>query len=276
MSWKLAAIVSVLVLLVGCVSSNQKASEKRYVITSPEIAEIVCLLEGAENIVGITAECNFPEYLQQKEIVGNFGKVNFEKIIELNPTVVFTAGLEQNSLAAELNKLDYHAERIHSKSVEEMLDSILKIGKIIDCEKRSIFVVDSLKSELQNIQNYSYKPRVFMEIYGDPIMSASDSSFVGQLVALAGGKNIFEQLPRDYCRIDPELVIKANPEIIILTYPGISADDVKNRKGWEVISAVQNDRIYSIDEVDPDLILRASPRIILGIKELQKVFHEAK
>lgn len=276
MSWKLAAIFLVMVLLVGCVQSSHKTSEKRYVITSPEIAEIVCLLEGAENIVGITAECNYPEYLQQKEIIGNFGKVNFEKIIQLDPTVVFTAGLEQNSLAAELNKLGYKAERIHSKSVDEMLDSILRIGKIIDQSDRSQFVVDSLKFELQNIKNYPVSPKVFMEIYGDPIMSASEGSFVGQLVALSGGINIFKELPRDYSRIDPELVIKANPEIIIITYPGISAIDVKNRKGWEVIAAVQNDRIYSIDEVNPDLILRASPRIILGIKELQKVFHEAK
>jgi len=275
MIWKKVGHIALFVLLLyGCSKSKQRSSEKRYVITSPEIAEIVCLMEGSTNIIGITEECNYPEYLQTIEVVGNFGKVDFEQIIELYPSVVFTAGLEQKALAAELIKLEIKVEIIHSKSIEEMLDSILKIGKIINKEKRSLFIVDSLRQTLSNIPKSKRKPKVYLEIYNDPIMSVSDNSFVGQLIKLAGGKNIFEELPRDYSRIDAEKVINADPEIIILTYPGVSLNEVKNRKGWEIISAVQNDRIYTIEEVNPDLILRASPRAIMGIEELQKVFHE--
>ena len=153
MHWKKVAIISLLVFLqFSCMRSNQRFSGKRYIITSPEIAEIICLLEGAGNIVGITAECDYPEYLQSKEMVGNFGKVDFEKIIELDPTIVFTAGLEQNLLSAELLKLGIQVEKIHSKSISQMLESILRVGKIIDQVERSNFGVDSLKIELQNIQ----------------------------------------------------------------------------------------------------------------------------
>ena len=277
MLWKKVTVILMLtMLLFSCMQSRHRASGKRYVITSPEIAEIVCLLEGADNIVGITTECDYPEYLKSKEIIGNFGKVDFEKIIKLDPSVVFTAGLEQESLAEELQKLSIKTEKIHSKSWQQMLNSILKIGVIIDREERSIFVVDSLQLELEEISRSNYNPEVYVEIYNNPIMSVSDSSFVGQLVALAGGKNIFEKLPRDYSRVDPELVIKADPEVILITYPDITISDIKNRKGWEVISAVQNERVYTVKDVNPDLILRASPRVISGIKELQKVFYESK
>jgi cobalamin transport system substrate-binding protein len=271
---KLAAVLSIIVLLIGCSPSKPANSEKSYVVTSPEVAEIICLLEGGEYIIGITEECDYPEYLNQKKIIGNFGKVDFEKIVELNPSLVFTAGLEQELLAEELTKLGIKTEKIHSTSQSEMLVSILTIGEIIGRIDRSKFVVDSLKIEIQNLPTFTSNPKVYVEIYGAPIMSVSDKSFVGQLISISGGTNIFEQLPRDYSRIDPEKVIKANPDIIILTYPGVSATDVKNRKGWEVISALKSNRIYNVNDVNPDLILRASPRYISGIKELQKILHE--
>ena len=269
-----SALAAFLIFLLSCQFQKPAGSEKRYIITSPEVAEIVCLLEEAENIVGITAECDYPTYLKEKTVVGNFGKVDFEKLIKLNPAIVFTAGLEQEALSSELTKLGIRIEQIHSNSIEEMLDSIGRIGRIIQQEERSRFVIDSLRQELQKIPKHRHSPLVYVEIYADPIMSISSFSYVGELVSLAGGTNIFSQLPRDYSRIDPEKVISANPEIIILTHPVTTKQEVSRRKGWQVISAVENRRIYNDEDVDPDLILRASPRFILGIKELQKVMYE--
>jgi iron complex transport system substrate-binding protein len=115
---------------------------------------------------------------------------------------------------------------------------------------------------------------VYIEIYGEPLMSVSDSSFVGQLLQAAGGKNIFSTLPRDYSRISPEKVIAADPQIIITTYPGVTKAQIAARKGWQNISAVQNGRIYTIQDIDPDIILRASPRFVQGIAKLQELIHE--
>jgi iron complex transport system substrate-binding protein len=271
---KITFVILLVMILVSCSHSKNDNSHQRYIITSPEVAEIICLLEGGKNIVAISKECDYPTYLKRKEVIGNFGKIDFEKILNLNPTLVFTAGLEQENLATELKKLNIPTEKIHVHSINEMLDAILRLGFLIGKQERARCVVDSLKTEIKAIPVRNKNPRVYIEIYGNPIMSASSDSFVGQLVNLSGGKNIFSTLPRDYSRIDPEAVIAANPEIIILTYPGIKAEEVKNRKGWEVISAVKYNRIYDLDDINPDLILRASPRCIIGIKEMQSIFYE--
>lgn len=266
----------ILLLMCSCTTKIPTETAEKYIVTSPEIAEIICLLESGDKIIGVTAECDYPAYLQKRQIVGNFGKVNIEKIIELNPSIVFTAGLEQEILALELSKLNIKTNKIHVNSIENLYYSILEIGKRINKKKRASFIIDSLKIEMQNIPRFRDKTRVYLEIYSDPIMSVSDSSFVGKIVEFAGANNIFASLPRDYSRIDPENVILANPQIIILTYPGVSKQNIKDRKGWEVISAIKNDRIYSIDEINPDLILRATPRFIAGIKMLQRIFYETK
>ena len=269
-------LVLILMFLAGCQQQNKSMEHDRYIVTSPEVAEILAVLGAAENIVGITQECNYPNSLENIEKIGNFGKVDFERIIELESTLVFTSGLEQDALSLELEKLNIAVEKIYPQSVSELMSSILKIGTLVGRKERAEFIVDSLRTDLQKIkenQNLN-NPQIYVEIYGDPLMSVNKESFVGELVTLAGGVNIFSDLPREYSRIDAEKVIEANPEIIILTYPGILAEDVQQRKGWEVISAVKNRKVYSAADIDPDLILRASPRCIKGIKQLKKAFCE--
>ena len=264
-------------LIISCHKADKQNTAKRYIITSPEVAEIVCMLDGSQNIVGITSECNYPVELKNIEKIGNFGKVDFERIIELEPTIVFTSGLEQEALASELGKLDISVEKIYPHSVQEMIESIRMIGKKIDQKKRAEFIADSLQTSIRQLTDAidsTISPKVYIEIYGDPVMSVSDGSFVGELVEIAGGDNIFSQLPRDYSRVDPEKIIEADPDIIILTYPGVTSEQIKNRKGWKFISACRNNRIYTSKDINPDLILRASPRVVKGLKILQRVFNE--
>ena len=103
-------------------------------------------------------------------------------------------------------------------------------------------------------------------------MSVSDQSFVGELIELAGGDNIFTELERDYSRIKAEDVIRAAPDIIIC-YSQDSVDNIKKRMGWQNIPAVQNNRIYFEKDLNPDWILRAGPRCILGARRLQEIFY---
>ncbi|MCB5269350.1 MAG: ABC transporter substrate-binding protein, partial [Candidatus Cloacimonadaceae bacterium] len=112
---------------------------------------------------------------------------------------------------------------------------------------------------------------VYLEIYRDPLMSVSDKSFVGELIEIAGGNNVFDTLERDYSRVNPETVIAAKPDIMIC----FSQDNLPNilsRKGWQVIPALQDSMIFFEDSIDPDLIQRAGPRIIEGIMALEKIY----
>ena len=201
-------LIFAVILLAGCSKDESKIGE-RYIITSPEIAEIVYLLQGANNIVGVTIECDYPAKLQEIEKVGNFGKVDFEKIISLDPTIVFTSGLEQELLTTELEKLQITTAQYYPKSLNDMISSIREIGKLVGVEKRANFVADSLSAEIEKLSenNGNNPPTVYVEIYNNPIMSVSDRSFVGEVIQKAGGNNIFATLPRDYSRVKAEDII---------------------------------------------------------------------
>jgi len=271
---RLCLTFTLLFLLVSCRQALPKSESPRYVITSPEAAEIVYLLQGIKNVVGVAEEVDYPAPFRELPKVGSFGGITFEKIIELNPSLVITASLEQERLAGELQKIGIETLVIYPQSIDEMLESIVIIAEKIGIRDRGVAVRDSLKTELNSLVEKvptTNKPRVYVEIYGNPIMSVSNKSYVGRLVNIAGGDNIFTELPRDYSRVKQEDVINYNPDIIIITYPGVTAKDVINRKGWQHLSACKENRIYH--DINPDLILRAGPRFLEGISVLQSLFN---
>lgn len=269
----LLVLMTGLCIFFSCQKKESPAKGQRYVVLSPEIAEIIAVLEGTQNIVGVTAECNWPESLKAKAKVGQFGAVNKEKIIALKPSIVFASSLEQQAIGSELSKLGINVVTVYPKSVEEMLQGILTVGDAIGEKNRATFTADSLRSELQKLSRDfrpNPRPKIYLEIYREPLMSVSDKSFVGELIELAGGDNIFPELERDYCRIKSEDVIKAAPDLIIC-YSKDTRNNIKNRMGWQNIPAVKNDRIYFEEDINPDWLLRAGPRCVLGVQRLQEL-----
>jgi len=276
-NFKYITLIIAILLAFGCVPKTEKSNLSTYIVTSPEVAEIIVLLGAEENIIGVTTECDYPQILQSKPKVGTFSEISYEKVIELSPTIVFASNLEQRKLASDLQKMGIRTEIIYSNSLDDMLANISKIGKLIGKSERAKFVADSLQTELEKITKKAHlfkDKKVYIEIYGDPIMTVSDSSYVGNLIEIAGADNIFDSLPREYSMISAEKVIEAAPEIMILTYPGISGSEVKNRKGWSNVPAVKNNKIFTYEDINPDLILRATPRAILGMRKLQEIFYD--
>lgn len=263
-------------LLASC-SKNDTKSEA-YVVLSPEVAEILCAIGAEDKIVAVTNECDHPPSLAGKTKVGSFSAIDVEAIIALNPEIVFVSALEQEGSAAQLKKLGIRVEVIYPKSLSELTKEILRLGEISGNSKQAAALVDDMEQSLAQVKaktDGKTKPKVYLEIYRDPLMSVSDASFVGELIETAGGDNIFPTLERDYARVNPEAVIKAKPDIMIC-YSQDSLQNIMARKGWQDIPAIRNGKIYFEKDISPDIIQRATPRSIDGIWALYKLFHGEK
>jgi ABC-type Fe3+-hydroxamate transport system substrate-binding protein len=77
-------------------------------------------------------------------------------------------------------------------------------------------------------------------------------------------------LPRAYSRIDPEEVVRRNPDVIVLA-SGATPDDVAARVGWSSIAAVREGHVYA--GFDEDLLFRAGPRAAEGVELLYEMFY---
>ncbi len=266
-------ILIILSTLFSCHSPKQD-SAGRYVVLSPEVAEIIVALGAIDAIVGVTQECSYPLELQDKEIVGNFGAVKMESVMNLDPEIVFTSALEQEAIAEDLRKLGIRVESSYPKSLAEMQTEITRIAGIIGREAKGRELVKSLAEQIEKVKSMAEGhpvPKVYLEIYRDPLMSVANNSFVAELINTAGGQNIFETLERDYSRVKAEDVINANPDIMIC-YSQDSLSNILSRKGWGNVPAIKNQMVFFEGDLDPDLILRAGPRSIVGMIHLHELY----
>jgi len=263
-----------ILMSLSCQKADQKTDEIRYVVLSPEIAEILAALGLEDRIVGLTDECTYPPSLQEIPRVGAFGAIKTENVIALKPSLIFSSGLEQEGISKDLERLGYQVVSVYPKSVAEIYESIMRVGEITGTDKEAESLVQSMQSEIDALrQSNAGKsiPKVYLEIYRDPIMSVADNSFVGELIEIAGGNNVFDTLERDYSRVKAEDVIAAKPDIMIC-YSQDSLQNIRSRKGWQDIPAIRDSMIFFEDSIDPDLIQRAGPRIVEGLRKLSQIY----
>jgi len=266
-------LLLLLLIFASCSSSEQdlKSADTGIIILSPELAEIVCALDGEKYICGVTRECNYPTSLKDKTIVGSFSSPNIEKIVACNPDFVLLSGMEQDMICRSLMSLEIEVHQYFPNSLDSLYQTIRSIGKLLDLPSRADSLVHVMKDEVNSLPEHNHSPSIFVEIYHSPLMTVSDDSFVGDVLKYAGVTNIFPDLPREYCAVSSEKIVEKNPDIILLTYPGVTFQDVKERLGWDSINAVKNGNIYTTADIDPDIILRAGPRITEGILALSSI-----
>ncbi|RLC48056.1 MAG: hypothetical protein DRH57_02915 [Candidatus Cloacimonadota bacterium] len=271
---KIILLFITILFIIGCGKVAHKKSDK-IIVLSPEVAEIVYEIGAKDQVLAVTNECDYPPEIENIPKVGSFSSPDIEKIIALRPKYILGTSLEQAMVFANMKKLHLKCYEFYPQSIDSLYNAIMKIGSLFNKEMESQKLVHQLRMDISSINIPNYQPRVYIEIYNSPLMTASSESFVGDIISKAGGKNIFNQLPREYCRITAEEIISRNPQVIIITYPNITKNDVSNRLGWDKIDAVINKQIYTVEDINPDFIVRAGPRFVIGVKQLAQLFKNA-
>ena len=111
-----------------------------------------------------------------------------------------------------------------------------------------------------------------MEIWNNPIQAVGGNNIMNSIILAAGGENVLAK-QNDYPVINSEILMVANPDIIILAYPDADIESVKKRPGWKIINAVKSNRVFSINQ---DMIVRPGPRNIEAIREINKFINKVE
>lgn len=248
----------------------------RYISLAPSTTEILFALGLDEEIVGVSTYCDYPPAAIKKEKVGTFSQPNMERILLLKPDIVFCTGLEQAAVVTKLRQLNLKVFVSDPSSIEELLTSILNIGNLTNRQKEAALLLEGMESAIENIYSKTKSipqdkmPKVLIEIWHSPFMTAGKGSLIDDLIHTAGGINIASDTKREYTYFSSEQIIKRNPDYIFLLYMYKRDPSrlVEERFGWDNVSAVKNNRVYA--DIDPNTLLRPGPRIIEGLKQLYK------
>ncbi|MGC8774276.1 MAG: helical backbone metal receptor [Chlorobaculum sp.] len=249
---------------------------KRIVSLAPSLTEMLYAIGAGPQLVGRTSACDWPEEAKKVPVVGSFGRPSLEVLASMNPDLVLDVDLDDDQTAKKMEEMHIRREHLRCQNPEEIPAALRKLGTLTGHTRQA----DSLATVIeQGLAKYrkeadakQHKTRIYLEIWNDPLWTGGRNSFVSQLIALAGGRNIGDAVEKEYFEVSPEWVIRENPDVIACMYMANqtpAADNVKKRPGWQGISAVRNNRVY--DNFDNRLYLRPGPRILEGIAGMKKL-----
>ncbi len=264
-------LLTIVVLVAGCGRRSRPEPGLRVVSLVPSVTEIVYAVGAGKMLVGNTNQCDFPEAAKSVYKVGDFMSPDLERIVALRPGLVFLTLPMHRQLLDKLNEMKVPTYVSRPADIDAVFREIDTVARLLGRKAAGASLVAGMQRRLDSIPASSDTPRVYAEISGMPLMTAGGGTFINELLARAGGRNIFASSVQEYPVVDPEAIVAADPEVILLLHPDMSVGDVANRVGWGGISAVKNGRIY--DKLDEDLLFRPGPRIVDGVVLLAKLLH---
>lgn len=248
---------------------------QRIVCLTAETAEIVYALGAGDHVVGVSGVTTLPE-AREKLKVGGFTTFKLEKILSLKPDLVLAFSDLQKDIVRDLVAAGVTVLVLNQRTVEGVYRAILLIGGVLGKEEAARGLIQDFQDEVRQVREYSSvwpdRPRVFLEEWDDPLISGI--TWVSELIEIAGGVDIFPELreqPMASGRVvDPQEVVRRDPQIIVASWCGkrVDPEKIRQRAGWDSIEAVREDRIFEVKASD---ILAPGPSLLRGLRELHEI-----
>ncbi|GIX34475.1 MAG: cobalamin-binding protein [Lysobacteraceae bacterium] len=252
---------------------------RRIVCLTEEPTETLYLLGEEARIVGISGfTVRPPRARREKPKVSAFTSARIERILDLRPDFVIGFSDIQAPIAAELIGKGIEVWIANHRSVEGILDYVLRLGGLVGRPGRARRLVDAWRRALDacaaRAAARGVRPRVYFEEWDEPRISGIQ--WVSELVRVAGGEDLFPELAgqplaRGRILADDRALLERDPEIVIGSWCGkkFRPERVAARPGWDRVRAVRDGELH---EVPSPLILQPGPAALTdGLAALERI-----
>jgi iron complex transport system substrate-binding protein len=253
---------------------------QRIVSLVPSHTEILFALGLENQLAAVTDYCDYPARAREKPRIGGFINASAEKIAALKPDLILTLGTVQMPLVQQLEKKGLTVFWLYPKTVSHVLASFERIGQLTGkikegrelrekVEKKIIAVTGKLDRLLE-----ADRPAVVRVMNINPPGTIGNQSFQTDVFYLAGGKNAFSHIDKDFFPVEKEALKTCSADVIIICGSNPQrAKQLKDQPVWRDLQAVKQDKILVIP---CNLICRPGPRIADSIETIARYLHPDK
>jgi iron complex transport system substrate-binding protein len=248
---------------------------ERIVSTAPTPTEMLFAVGAGDLVVGVDSYSDYPAEVANITKVGDY-TLSTEVIVSLQPDLIVSSDLVPISQLELLEDQGIPFVILATRTLDDVLKDLRLVGILTGHVDEANELADELEDRIEAVTSKTQaadlvKPRVYLEYY--PFWTYGPGSFGDDLIALAGGINIAENTSSEYPMLTSEFVIAQDPEVIVYTVGYMTtttADEISSRPGWDVITAVSEGNIHSMDD---NLLSRYGPRIVDGLEDLAALLH---
>ena len=231
--------------------------EPRIIATSPATADICDKLEL--DLVGVCSSTvsTIPDRYKDVETVGTAMSPDTEILSSLKPDWILSPVSLQSDLQPKYEAIGSDWAFLNLRSVPGMYRSIQELGEIFDRQDQA----DKLVKEFTEFYD-DYKKKnegkdhpkvmILMGLPGSYII-ATPNSYVGSLVELAGGENVYSDTDQEFLTVNTEDMKTKEPDIILRAAHALPDQvvemfnkDFAENDIWQHFDAVKNGRVYDL------------------------------
>ncbi|MES1976488.1 MAG: helical backbone metal receptor [Pseudomonadota bacterium] len=239
-------------------------SPQRIVSLLPSLTESVCELGQCHRLVGVDRYSNYPDSVKRLTVVGGGIDPNIEMIVALKPDVVLMATSSRGG--ERLRALGLRVVALEPKTHADVQRVILKLGQLLEVgdAARIWRTIDAgVSAAAQSLPAGARGTRVYFEVNPGPY-AAGESSFIGETLTRLGVKNIVPARLGPFPKLNPEYIVRANPDLIMIGQR--SADGLQVRPGWQGIRALREQRVCIFPTEEGNVLVRPGPRMAEGAR----------
>jgi iron complex transport system substrate-binding protein len=275
---------ALLLLLLAAVACGQPA--QRIVSTAPSITELLYALGLGDRVVGVDRYSRYPVEALRKPKIGDYANPNLEAIAALRPDLVIIP-TNPVKLGDRLGLLRLKVLELDQESIAKLYDSFRIVGQAAGATAQAAKLTSTVQAQLDNIRARAapLKKTRMMFVVGrtpnrlDGLIVVGQASYLNEIIALAGGDNVFRDAVASYPGVSLEEVLARNPDVIVDM--GDMADtvgvtDAHKREVtslWERLASVNAVKQHRVHAVASDIYVVPGPRVVDAAKAFFEMLH---
>jgi cobalamin transport system substrate-binding protein len=258
----LALILSLMGCDIGRKEPEKSATPPQRVISLlPSATELVFSVGKGDRIVAVTLNDNYPPQVAKLPKVGD-QTIDLEKVLALKPDlVIMDSGFNQDK--AQLERVGIKVLELRCERITDIAPAMKRLGGVFDCLEEASIAASSFEKELAAFEPVQIEGTVFVEIWGDPLMTVGSETLISDALALLGVENCYQD-QTGYFQVDPEDVMSRHPQWVIL--PQTTENEASSRAAELCRRVGLSPKVV---KVNPDLLVRPGPRILEGLQALR-------
>ncbi|MDU4448586.1 MAG: heme ABC transporter substrate-binding protein IsdE [Staphylococcus lugdunensis] len=265
----MSSLAILLVLLTGCSQSskhtkgdNVDQQGNAYRIVPTTVALTMTLDKLDIPIVGKpTTYKTLPKRYKDVPEVGQPMQPSVEAVKQVNPTHVLSVSTIKDEMKPFYKQLNMKGYYYDYDSLDGMEKSITQLGHQFNRESKAKALNQHINSVKKDIQDKAAKQKkhpkvlILMGVPGSYLV-ATDKSYIGYLVKIAGGENVIKDTSKQYISSNTENLVNVDPDIILRLPHGMPDEvkkmfqkEFKQNDIWKHFKAVKEDRVYDLEEI---------------------------
>lgn len=256
------------------------AAPARIVSLAPDITEVLFALGLGGRVAGVTIYCDYPPEALAKPKIGGFINPSLEAILAQRPDLVIaTADGNRREDVERLAGLGVAVYVVNTRSLDEIFAAIRAVGTITGRAAAAETLAGELARRRDRVRAaVASRPpvSVFVALDRNPLVTAGAGTFVAELVALAGGRNVVGASAIGYPTMNMEQLLAADPEAIVDAAEAREIPQAEAEALWRAIPgaaglrAVRRGRILV---TGMGSFFRPGPRVVQSLERLASYLH---